>query len=205
MNTKYREIATSYHPDILVWINEYFVNKNKDEDILKNIYITMGKVLINRFQNLLTTRVITAEDIYNETWFTILDPSTPDYDPQKGSFIGYFIFIAKNNIKNWNFKIENKKVLDIEDLKNDIIDKLEPNKDLFNKELKIEFYKEVNKLSDFQREIIIFRKLGFKFTEIADIFNTSPDSLRQRMITAKKIILNNMAIRELIGILEDKC
>lgn len=205
MNTKYREIATSYHPDILVWINEYFVNKNKDEDILKNIYITMGKVLINRFQNLLTTRVITAEDIYNETWFTILDPSTPDYDPQKGSFIGYFIFIAKNNIKNWNFKIENKKVLDIEDLKNDIIDKLEPNKDLFNKELKIEFYKEVNKLSDFQREIIIFRKLGFKFTEIADIFNTSPDSLRQRMITAKKILLNNMAIRELIGILEEKC
>jgi RNA polymerase sigma factor (sigma-70 family) len=205
MKDKSREIAAAYHPDFLFWINEYFVNKNRNDEILEKIYTTMGRVLINRFQNMLTTNVITAEDIYNETWFSILDPLTPDYDPKKGSFIGYFIFIAKNNIRNWNFKIENKKVIQLDDIKNEIIDKLEPNKELFNKELKIEFYKEVNKLSDYQREIIIFRKLGFRFSEIAKIFDTTEDSLRQRMLSAKKNLLNNEAIKELISILEEKC
>lgn len=202
MKNTSREIASSYHPDFLIWINNYFVKKNKDESILEKIYVVMGNVLLDRFQRMLNTDVITAEDIYNETWYSILDPMTPDYNPEKGSFIGYFIFIAKNKIRNWNFKRENYNSINIDDLKNDIIDKLEPNKDLFNKELKFEFYKEVNKLSEFQREIIIFRKLGFKYSEIAKIFNTNEDLLRQRMQSAKKNLLNNIAIRELIGILE---
>lgn len=197
-------ITDSYHPDILHWIEEYFAHNNKDESILKQIFVSMGKVLIPRFQNMLNTDVITADDIYNETWFAIIDPETPEYDINKGSFIGYFVFIAKNKIKNWNFRKENTSNVKIEDIKFEILDKIEPNRDLFNNELKLQFYKSVNRLSNFQREIIIFRKLGFKFSEISKIFNVNEDVLRQRMVSAKKSFKSDPDITEILDLLEER-
>jgi len=166
-------------------IDKYFVKNDKDEELFKLIYISMAKTLIPKFNRMLSTKVITAEDIYDETWFAILDPSTTPYDSEKGAFIGYFYSIAKNKIYNWNFKKESTNSVDIEQIRDDILKQMEPNKELFNQELKILFYEEINKLSPFQREIIMFRNFGFQYNEISDILNVPQDTLRQRMRTAK--------------------
>lgn len=166
-------------------IDRYFIKNEKDEELFKLIYISMAKTLIPKFNRMLSTKVITAEDIYDETWFAILDPNTTPYDSDKGAFIGFFYSIAKNKIYNWNFKRESTDSVDIEQIKDDILKQMEPNKELFNQELKILFYQEINKLSPFQREIIMFRNLGFQYNEISDILNVPQDTLRQRMRTAK--------------------
>lgn len=193
----------SVHPDIMELIHEYFVRNNRDEAILKSIYITLGKVLLRNFQSRLMTKVITAEDIYNETWFAILDPNTPEYDPAKGPFIGYFIFIAKNMIRNWNTRKETTSSIDIEAVKEEIIEKLEPNKEIFNNELKIQFYNAINNLSDLQREIVIFRNLGLSYQEISQIFNVSEDSLKQRMYSAKKLLSKDPLLKKLFQTIKD--
>lgn len=203
MNDILNNSSEKVHPDILDLINEYFVKKNRNEQVLKIIYITLGKILLRNFQSKLITNVITAEDIYNETWFAILDPDTPEYDSQKGPFIGYFMFIAKNIIRNWNSKKETTTNIGLEKLKEEIIEKLEPNRELFNKELKTQFYMAINRLSHLQREVIVFKNLGFSYEEIAGIFNTSVDSVKQRMRSAKKKLSKDPLLANLFETIKD--
>jgi len=147
---------------------------------------------------MLSTNVITSEDIFNETWFAILSPETVAYDYSKGAFIGYFYSIAKNKIYNWNFKKETTDSINIEEVKEDLLKKMEPNKELFNKELKLLFYEEINKLQPNQREIIMFRTLGYQYNEISEIMNVSEDALRQRMNSAKNKLKLNKDLMDLL-------
>ncbi len=188
--------------EFLDLVENYFVEKNRDEEILKKIYVSMGKVLLPRFSRMISVNVITAEDIYNETWFSIIDPETPDYDPEKGSFIGYFIYVARNKILNWNFRKENENV-DYDKIKKEIADKLAPDSELFDKELKVMFYESVNKLSALQREILVFRNLGYSFKELSTIFNASEEALRRRASTAKKKLGADGRLKKLFKILRD--
>ncbi len=185
-------------PDFMSLTERYFINNEKDEDIFRIIYITLAKTLLPKFRKMIATSVITAEDIFNETWFAVLNPETAAYAPEKGSFIGYFYSIARNIIHNWNFKKETRESVNIDEIKEDLLQKMEPNRDLFNKELKLLFYQEINKLQPIQREIIMFRNLGFQYSEISSIMNVSEDALRQRMLSAKNAIKLNRELIEAI-------
>lgn len=174
--------------DLTDLIEAYFVKNIKEEETFKIIYITMSRTLIPKFKSMLTTSVITAEDIYNETWFAILNPETAAYDSEKGAFIGYFYSIAKNKIYNWNFKKETTDTINIDEVKEDLLRKMEPNRELFDKELKVLFYQEINKLPAAMREIIMFRNLGYQYSEIAEMMGVNETALRQRMASAKNIL-----------------
>lgn len=179
-------------------IEKYFVENEKNEEYFRAIYIALARTLIPKFSKFLNTNVITAEDIYNETWFAILNPATACYDCKLGPFIGYFYSISKNQIHNWNFKKETTESVSIDKIKEDILQEMEPNRDLLNNELKLIFYQEINKLQPIQREIIMFRNLGFQYSEISNIMNASEDALRQRMNSAKKHIQLSTELKELL-------
>ncbi|GAB4292591.1 MAG: sigma-70 family RNA polymerase sigma factor [Marinilabiliales bacterium] len=163
------------------------------------------KELITRYKSKIFTYILItvrdrelAEDIFQETFFKVINSLKKGNYTHQGRFVSWVVRIAHNLIIDHYRKSNNVKTYNHEDKELDIFHNRENSSDniekqLINNQIVKDVRKIINLLPHEQKEVILLRHfVGLSFKEIAEetgvSINTALGRMRYALINLRKII-----------------